>query len=43
VDNGVLKIVTGVALEEPAEFVIITIQQMVGQSQASGTDSSCNS
>jgi uncharacterized protein len=43
VDNGVLNIVVGVALVEPAEFVIITIQQLVGQSQASGTDSSCNS
>jgi hypothetical protein len=32
VDNGVLKIVTGLALVEPAEFVIVTIQQIVGQS-----------
>jgi hypothetical protein len=36
VDNGVLKIVTGVALVEPAEFVIVTIQQIVVKAKPQG-------
>jgi phage tail sheath protein FI len=34
IDQGIVNIVVGFAPVEPAEFVIITIQQMVGQTKA---------
>jgi len=34
IDNGILNILVGFAPLKPAEFVIIQIQQLAGQSQA---------